>query len=807
MVNVQAVGVMADWVPGSDPVGAIFESTIGNLGPLERQLLHFCATSNVLAVRWLLCLGAQRDARDANGTTCLHIACRAGSLQVVWELLDGHGLESADCAGWTPLHIAAHMGRREVVIRLLQLQADPLARNLGRQTPAELCTDMATLEALRACHLYFEDTGGQAQDLYDYHTDWDLGGEEERDSLGALDECEHIPYFMPPVPALPMLRFAQSRETLWRLGVLIFNVMPSFGLAFIVATGNAENYADALQTVLQRSDVKRAEVGAFLGEALSLSTLTCLSLLDSIPIFNTGVVSSLKCVFQLFQLPGDLRKINRLLKILAQVWWRRQKIALAVKEARVAALAELESTREGSSTQPSTPQADDNAGIGCNSSHDVCAGPDISASAQEQEKHDVAVECIGSDLPSVAQEEVCGPDLKDCLASKDAMCQLLFSTVLLHWHVHGNGRVQKKEMDLYEWMRLNRGLGTAGGDIPEHVQQRIHEAISKDFMPELALFAPGHGPVILPGCVTESFAGGPDEGAGTPRDALPGTWSSAVASCAAVEGWVHPLPHGMQIFKSQLPVTGGEVPSSVAGIAHLEGFRAAVDEPTMISDRYEDDGLDPEDTWYEALFPKRRKDYGRWLSLCGPFLFFAFGQQRAEESEAGATIAAESSSSAFGGTYAPAQDAPRRSDVIPDNVPHMFLDASSTCIAGVDATLCAITLMGAAQPTQAVVQLGASDSVTTHITVVSFLTDGCWEELRLSRLELRFPNSVELELWLAYLVKVVNPLDPSGANLFPSEGWSWNEARVAELESMVRKQRESEQQATPREIRRRHMSM
>jgi len=291
-------------------------------------------------------------------------------LQVISELLSYKTLlEATDLARWSPLHIAAFMGRREAVARLLRAGASPFATNLNRQAPTDLSPDFGTLAAFK------EGTGElepdeMLEDATQVAGCWSSGIDEDNISA-PLEECEHIPFFLPPVPAI---RCHDRRDELWNIGVLIFNTQPSYGLAFTVSAGLATNYADALLKILRSGNVNRAQVGGFLGEALSLSSLTRLSLFDSIALYNTGVVTALRAVFSVFQLPEDFQKINRLLSGVAHVWWRKNKEAL----------------------------------------------DDFATKNQ----------AIKRELEKLTVPETSGLELRSCLSSLDALAQLMFSTVM-----------------------------------------------------------------------------------------------------------------------------------------------------------------------------------------------------------------------------------------------------------------------------------------------------------------------------------------------------------------------------------------
>jgi len=714
MVGVQAVSAMLDRYPGSDPVGAIFEETLEQLGPLERELMLFSATSNVLAVRWLLHLGARWDAGDTNNSTCLHVACRAGSIPVVTELLSFPSLlQAVDMARWTPLHIAAFMGRREVVVRLLNAHADPTAMNFSRQTPIDLCFDGRTLDAFR--ELSEEQAEIIAGD--------DLGGDKKRmweDNAGN-PECEHIPFFLPPIAAL----HARDRhEELWAMAVLIFNMQPSYGLGFAVATGLSCSYAEALLRLLHRPNANRAQVGGFLGEALSLSFLTRLSLFDSVDLQNTGVVSALRNVFRVFQLPEDFQKTNRLLLGLAQVWWRKHK----------------------------QDDSQDDV-LDCVTDLDPLSRVSELAAARP----DGARSTFGYD--SQSSEETVGSVLKGNLSNMEALSQLMFSTVLLHRFVHGDGNVKRREFSVTTWMSLNKGLGYRGGDIPASIQRQIYQEVCRDFIKELSMAAPrsdisANGEVCWERCSlgngVRPDGGGPDEGAGLPRQA---SRLSCLTPCATMEGWAQQRFIGAQASQRDL----SEVPASRSASGAISGPSATTD------------------NFLESLYLQSAGSKV-WLSLCDsilflwtsasrgststtPHMFIDIVRTRVERMQALSAKEGEGSSkkmaatskivalvgapeppqvpyNVFGGDRREVAPSLKR-DRVPPIVPPLVFDSSAE---GEQET----------QPSWEPPKFGAHDA-ELPLTVVHLLPDGRWQEINLVRLELEFANEKETEAWATRL--------------------------------------------------------
>lgn len=698
MVGVHALTTMSDRSPGSDPVGAIFEETLELVQPLDREFLLFCATSNVLAVRWLLHLGAHWDARDTNNSTSMHVACRAGSLQVISELLSYRGLlEATDLAKWSPLHIAAFMGRREVVVRLLHAGASPSVQNMNRQTAVDLSPDFGTLAAFK------EGTGEQLDaDDEDMQDDAYRYAHRYEDNVSGPLECEHIPFFLPPVPAI---RSHDRREELWSIAVLIFNKQPSFGLAFIVCTGLANNYADALVKILQRSNVNRSHVGGFLGEALSLSSLTRLSLFDSIPLYSTGVVSSLRVVFSVFQLPQDFQKINRLLNGLAHVWWRKHK---------------------------------------------------------EQSTGGLVVQTTRGGVTGMI--ETSGAELKACMSSLDSLAQLMFSTVLLHWYMHGDGGRSTKQMKLSVWMMLNRGLGVGGTDIPELVQRRIHDMISSGFIKELALAAPDASPL-------DSEREQP--GMEMPNHSVLHPTRSALATCAVLEGWVQHHPIGAHHMGSGMPSSRSEVPFSLsasgAGVHYDPGGSSPLDNvmSAVITS--------------ESLFMRPQKDAKMWLSLCGSLLFFWEGGARLGSNNATPHMFLDLQKTQVMHHHhhhlpqnSPREDTvPAEKKVVDDSRVITLVGMSMAAVMAerargmtgeTDATQMERegTKLSLEATTASRESTGgflakhfAPSGSEVPVAVVHLLPDGRWQELHLTRLELQFPNNHDAEVWATHLTGCV----------------------------------------------------
>jgi len=669
--------------PGGDPAGATFEETLEDLNSLDRHLMLFCATSNLSAVRWLLYLGAHWNVSDANNTTCLHVACRAGALAIVKDMMQYKELlQAEDTAGWTPLHIAVLMGRREVVVRLLRCGASPHVRNHKGQVPAELCADNGTYEAIRSYELHLQQSPGQPWTFSKDH-----GAAE--DIIGS--RLQYEPFF---VPRQPVIRSQQYKKEFQRIGMIIFNRQPGFGLAFLVASGVARDYPVDMSTFLRRSKVDIKQVGAFLGEAFSLSHTIRLEFINSVVLQNTGVVSALIQVFHMLQLPDDLQKINRLVHGVARIWWRQHERMLK--------------DMMGIMSNGSTKKPGVRPGAGA-------------APGQTPQLH--------------LAEELRGLELKQYLTSSDALHQIMFSTVLLHWYIYKDGTGPRRDLDYKLWKKLNEGLESGGSDVPEHVQLQIHALIEKAFIPELSVASVG----TRSPSETVGGPGGPDAGGGhgpgdglateKPRPSLLGVYT-------ALEGWAQmvgggfPRPPGMTGVQT---VTYKQVSNIFSEITHsTSGLPRS---PLGTTGESALNGPAPQ-TGELAPTSSRRDDF-TWLSLCYTLLFFG-------------------ASPHLGAPYA-------------------FVELRKIAVAGVDEESNILSLAGAPEIEEQEAELAAvsgDDSPTLRntnsapVAIVLLLPDGRWQELSLQKLDLRLPDATQLSAWSTHLTaasqgRVTRPSTPA----------------------------------------------
>jgi len=355
-----------------DPAGTVFRETLEDLNEVDRLLILFASSCNLAAVRWLVLLGANMAACDANGTTCLHAACRSGSLSVVRYLSNEMAdLEATDEAGWSPLHVAAFMGRRSVAAHLMERGVQLNGRTTRGLAPVDLCSDSWLRQALLGCAAQRLRGTGTEEKPEPWR--YDRIQEAEGD-VHLATRLRFEPFFVPRTAPVKV-----AGVDLKPIGLEIINRRPGQGLAFLVATGCVRDFPIEISAFLLENRVNLARLGDFLGEEFSLSNTLRLEFFNSVRLTGTGVVSSLAKVFEQIHIPSDMQKIDRLVDGVAQIWWRQHE------------------------QHQGYPQPFD---------------------------EDLSEERFGND------DEMRGNELMSVLANYGTLHQLMFSAVMLHWNLY-----------------------------------------------------------------------------------------------------------------------------------------------------------------------------------------------------------------------------------------------------------------------------------------------------------------------------------------------------------------------------------
>eukprot|EP00443_Scrippsiella_acuminata_P037724 CAMPEP_0115322526 /NCGR_PEP_ID=MMETSP0270-20121206/81449_1 /TAXON_ID=71861 /ORGANISM="Scrippsiella trochoidea, Strain CCMP3099" /LENGTH=673 /DNA_ID=CAMNT_0002742497 /DNA_START=165 /DNA_END=2183 /DNA_ORIENTATION=- len=566
-----------------DPAGAVFAENLDDLNDIDKQLMLFSSGSNLIAVRWLLTLGANRFACDSNGTTCLHAACRSGSLAIVEEYIrldenskpGQRALTGIDIAGWTPLHTAVFMGRHDIVARLLQAGAPADRKNLSGQAVIDLCSDARTRDLIASAlqgASQFAPSPGEGERNY-------------TDSMGALiveqvmpggrltasREVRFEPFFVPRNPVIKdMLRNPAGRRQFSAIGRAIFDRQPGRGLAFLVASGCVRDYPIDLVGFLQGSSVDLGQIGVFLGEDFSLSKILRMEFINAVGFVNCGIVACLKKTFASFRAPPDLQKVERILGSLAEVWWRQHhRFGMSAAFPDLASEEEaLRQAAEAFAQSPFEDNADSNAPI---------------------------------------DRELEGLELRRFVRSSAVLHQLLFSAMMLHWNAHAP-LPRSQRISLQTWLDLNRGPDGSNEDLPDNLLVPIYQLLTSSEIPHLWLGGPKHDVAVPP--VSDV---------------------SALAQFARVEGWVRIVGDGMPVL---LGSTTGNSTAPTADCLHMSSM---LSEATASSRRRHPDRCQNTSRQYEVgggeFFKGRDRQFndvarGRdavWLSLCSPLLFLSAG--------------------------------------------------------------------------------------------------------------------------------------------------------------------------------------
>lgn len=661
--------------PGSGPAGQVFEETLRGLSRADRSLLQFSSTACLVAVRWLIHQGAAPDVHDANGTTALHVACRSGSLPVVCEVLKySQLLEAVDIAGWTPLHIAGHMGRSEAVRFLLQARASPHRRNASGQTPAQISLDRVTREVLQAAA---EDgdweremvaLGDAEQEVEDGPEDYFAAFNMKEDRVGVPHQCERELFFVTPKASIKEV--TTFRKSLMKVLVLLFNLKPSAGLAFAVACGLSESYGTAARALLHTEGADRSKIGNFLGQDFSLCLLVRFGVLDSLPLLCTGVISCLELSFSRIQLPEDMDRMERLLHAAALVWWRKHR-----------ALSPSMLPTEGTVEDDKTSET----------------------------------------------KELVGHGLLQYISSAQVMSQLMFSTVMLHQVIHGDGTGATGTMSFDDWANMNKGLEDVHKDIPNFVTRPIYDAICAKFVPELCMAPSAQSPtsrsqarshIGSESSEDEFMPYGQDKKSSpiSVNGQAEVSGPSAFQQLAQAEGWVQLNCH-LPIVASQQIRPGSETLAT-------EGLGSGM---TLVGAQDGLTALMKVRAGSDAVLPPGPLEHGWvWASLCSICLLFS---TMPPGKPVGAELAA----------------------------PHAVVDVRLLNVTEVDREARSLTVATfSTHPYRPKMEGSEEGRPLGDIPVILLMEDGRFQELSLPPLQMKVETEEELDAWVSLLAEKNN---------------------------------------------------
>ncbi|KAF0719294.1 Aste57867_1142 [Aphanomyces stellatus] len=145
----------------------------------DLSLHQACQFSNEIAIRHLLQLGANFNARDDMGRTALHIACQVGPLSTVQQLLAANrgGADAArmdvnaqDSSGCTCLHVAAMANRLEIVQCMLDAGSRWNIPNHNGKIASEVCGRDQRIFQLLKQHAVAHDLADHVEALESHST-------------------------------------------------------------------------------------------------------------------------------------------------------------------------------------------------------------------------------------------------------------------------------------------------------------------------------------------------------------------------------------------------------------------------------------------------------------------------------------------------------------------------------------------------------------------------------------------------------------------------------------------------------------
>jgi len=689
----------AERLPGPDPAGAVFAETLNGLNDIDRQLLLFSASSNLAAVRWLWVLGADLQVADRNGTTCLHASCRSGSTSVVEALVlacEGvAGLQVADVSGWTPLHVAAFMGRPDAVSLLLRAGADREHRNSAGQLAADLCADSRTHQLLSS---KLATSDGRQQ-----NASTSTSSEQAVDAGAANSDLRSKDIHFEPffVSRCALLKDEDLDRDLILLCISvacrIFERQPGRGLAFLVATGAARDRPSDLIGFMTQKQLSPRQIGLFLGEDFSISKILRMEFLNSADLLETGVVSALIRGLDGLQVPHDLQKLDRLLGSLAEIWWRQQRAGLASQE-------ESGRRREGAKR------------------------PGLAAAAATE----------------MESNEVQGSSLKLLVSSASTLHQLLFSSMMLHWNLHGP-LPSSCRLSFKKWKALH---ADSRNEVPERLLEGIYTSLAQTPHYQLLLGSIDPSTGLLNSDVetleTEDDVWveadrdvqkkvwfEEDAGREAEKEALPQVDADMDSEVKTKAETLHTANHGeikqdrqllggLAQVQSWVRVSGDGLPSlhaeSGTGYSEFMQMTGRVSEAPF-SARGESARLKPQAKPSEPGFPPsgpggatplaqphRLAPFAleaAWLSLCGPLLFF-------------------------------------QSDPEPGASPHAFLHLKSPRLADIDPARFAFSL----------------EEASSSLQMVLLLPDGRWQTCSIQKLIFQVCDANELKNWILTLAEL-----------------------------------------------------
>jgi len=336
-------------------------------------------------------------------------------------------------------------GRHDIVSLLISSGAPTDRKNHAGQTAADIssdprCRELLFLQAVEANEVPGNLPLVQGQAAISAETMWsesvwheleDVVTEQRADDA-VSDEVglepqrmRYEPFFVPRDPVITEQRQDPVKVRM-ALGETIFNCQPGAGLAFLVASGCIRDYPLEIVSFLRRSAADLTQISNFLGEAFSFAKILRMEFINSINLVGTGVVTALIKSFANFSVPSDLRKMDRIINSLAEVWWRQHE-------------------------QPGLRIPDSNKRF-------------------EEGRLD----------------ELKGHELRKAVQSPEVLYQVMFSAMMLHCNQHAL-LSDSHLLDCNAWLELNQGICEAcGRELTEEILEPIYGLLTSREVPHLS---------------------------------------------------------------------------------------------------------------------------------------------------------------------------------------------------------------------------------------------------------------------------------------------------------------------------------
>ncbi|CBZ54059.1 Sec7 domain containing protein, related [Neospora caninum Liverpool] len=248
-----------------------------------------------------------------------------------------------------------------------------------------------------------------------------------------LHDASHASFLRPPASVssrLDQVVRQRERKNQIRRGVALFNRSPEKGLAHLVSLKYLEAQPKSVANFfLAQEGLSKTRIGEFLGEDAPFNKKVLHALVDSLDFRGKEIDAALKTFLQLFRLPGEAQKIDRMMEKFAEKFF----LDNSAPSPAASALQKLHAS------QPATAAR-------------------VSASA--------------------AREAVAERNAR-LYASADCCYVLAFSLIMLHTDAHSREIKEEQRMSKDAFVRNNRGINN-GRDLETSYLETLYDRIVQE---------------------------------------------------------------------------------------------------------------------------------------------------------------------------------------------------------------------------------------------------------------------------------------------------------------------------------------